>query len=67
MDSFEINLENLIEHEDGSCTVTCNISTEATKWLLEIALQKVLIDAVNTLEQESKEAIAKAKDSQSYP
>lgn len=56
MDSFEINLENLVEHEDGSCTVTLNMSTEAARWLLEIALQKVLIDAVNALEQEAKDA-----------
>ena len=53
MDSFSIDLENLVEHEDGSCTVTCNMSTEATRWLLEIALQKILMDAVNALEQEA--------------
>lgn len=56
MDSFEIDVAGLIEHEDGSCTVTCNMSTEATRWLLEIALQKVLMDAVNDLEQEAKDA-----------
>jgi len=32
------------------------MSTEATRWLLEIALQKVLMDAVNALEQETKDA-----------
>ena len=54
MDNFSIDVADLVEHEDGSCTVTCNMSTEATKWLLEIALQKVLIDALNALEQEEK-------------
>ena len=56
MDSFSIDVADLVEHEDGSCTVTCNMSTEATRWLLEIALQKVLMDAVNALEQETKDA-----------
>ena len=56
MDSFSIDVANLVEHEDGSCTVTCNMSTEATRWLLEIALQKVLMDAVNALEQEAEDA-----------
>lgn len=56
MDSFSIDVTDLVEHEDGSCTVTCNMSTEATRWLLEIALQKVLMDAVNALEQEAKDA-----------
>ena len=64
MDSFEINLENLVEHEDGSCTVTLNMSTEATKWLLEIALQKILIDAVNAIEQEAKDAPQKQRESE---
>lgn len=53
MDTF-IDVVDLVEHEDGSCTLTCNTSTEATRWLLEIALQKVLMDAVNAIEQEEK-------------
>ena len=53
MDSFDIDVVEVTEHEDGSCTVTCNMSTEATRWLLEIALEKVLMDAVNALEQEA--------------
>jgi hypothetical protein len=64
MGSFEINLENLVEHEDGSCTVTLNMSIEATRWLLEIALQKVLMDAVNALEQEAKDAPQKQRESE---
>lgn len=53
MDNFSIDVKKITEHEDGSCTLTCDMSTEATRWLLEIALQKVLMDAVNALEQEA--------------
>ena len=64
MDTFDIDVVEVTEHEDGSCTVTCNMSTEATRWLLEIALQKVLIDALTALEQEAKDATAKQKESE---
>ena len=64
MDTFSIDVIDIVENEDGSCTVTCDMSTEATKWLLEIALQKVLMDAVNALEQEAKDATAKQKESE---
>ena len=56
MDSFSIDVADLVEYEDGSCTLTCDMSTEATRWLLEIALQKVLVDALNALEQEAEDA-----------
>ena len=53
MDNFDIDVLDIVENEDGSCTLACNLSTEAARWLLEIALQKVLMDAVNALEQEA--------------
>jgi len=55
-EDFDIDVVEVTEHEDGSCTLACNLSTEATRWLLETALQKVLMDAVNALEQETKDA-----------
>ena len=55
MDNF-IDVIDIVENEDGSCALSCNMSAEATRWLLEIALQKVLMDEMNALEQEAKDA-----------
>ena len=48
MDKFEMNLsvKDILEHEDGSATVTFDFDTETTKALISYALTDILTKAV---------------------
>ena len=45
--SFEVQVVDMVEHEDGSCTVTIDLTKEAKEFFIEQGFIAVLKNAID--------------------
>ena len=51
---MNISLTELVENEDGSADVKLEIDNEAQRLLIQVGLEKILLDMIHKIEKESK-------------
>jgi hypothetical protein len=51
---MNISLTELVENEDGSADVKLEIDNEAQMLLIQVGLEKILLDMIHKIEKESK-------------
>jgi ribosome biogenesis SPOUT family RNA methylase Rps3 len=55
MDKFEMTVKDIVEHEDGSATVTFDFDVETTKFLIQHALLDIIKKSVEATKEEQQE------------